>query len=75
MITGLEEVEKECKDLNIEFHLLLGEAKDVLPTFIKEHKIGGLVTDFSPLRVPRQWLKDVKKAIPSNIPMCKVIRL
>ncbi|XP_069991330.1 deoxyribodipyrimidine photo-lyase [Penaeus vannamei] len=72
MLRGLEEVEKECKDLNIEFHLLLGEAKDVLPTFIKEHKIGGLVTDFSPLRVPRQWLKDVKKAIPSNIPMCKV---
>uniref|UniRef100_A0A0P4WEL0 Deoxyribodipyrimidine photo-lyase n=1 Tax=Scylla olivacea TaxID=85551 RepID=A0A0P4WEL0_SCYOL len=72
MLKGLEEVESECQKLDIPFNLLLGEPVDVLPDFIKNHNIGGLVTDFSPLRVPRRWLKDVKKAIPQNIPMCQV---
>ncbi|KAK7078105.1 hypothetical protein SK128_017255, partial [Halocaridina rubra] len=72
LLKGLEEVEKECQQLGIEFHLLLGEAREVLPKFIKHHNIGGVVTDFSPLRVPQKWVKDVQKAIPSNIPMCKV---
>lgn len=72
MLRGLEEVESECQMLNIEFHLLLGEAKDVLPKFIEKHHIGGLVADFSPLRLPRQWVEDVKKAIPETIPMCRV---
>lgn len=72
MLKGLEEVASECQNLDIEFHLLLGKAEDVLPQFITEHEIGGLVTDFSPLQVPQQWLKDVKEAIPKNIPMCKV---
>ncbi|XP_071547308.1 deoxyribodipyrimidine photo-lyase-like isoform X2 [Panulirus ornatus] len=73
MLKGLEEVESECQMLNIEFHLLLGEAKDVLPKFIEKHHIGGLVADFSPLRLPRQWVEDVKKAIPETIPMCRPV--
>ncbi|MPC70318.1 Deoxyribodipyrimidine photo-lyase [Portunus trituberculatus] len=72
MLKGLEEVESECQKLDISFNLLLGEPVDVLPDFIKSHNIGGLVTDFSPLRVPRRWLKEVKKNIPQNIPMCQV---
>ncbi|XP_066951760.1 deoxyribodipyrimidine photo-lyase-like isoform X1 [Macrobrachium rosenbergii] len=72
MLKGLEEVADECKELGIEFHLLIGEAKVALPNFIKSHNIGGVVTDFCPLRVPQQWVKDVKNAIPSNIPMCRV---
>ncbi|KAG7171338.1 Deoxyribodipyrimidine photo-lyase-like 2, partial [Homarus americanus] len=72
MLKGLEEVENECQKLGIEFHLLHGEAKDVLPKIIEEHHIGGLVTDFSPLRLPQEMLKDVKETIPKNIPMCKV---
>lgn len=72
MLKGLEEVESECLSLGIEFHLLFGEAKEALPKFIKDHSIGGLVTDFSPLRLSQQWLEDVKEAIPKNIPLCKV---
>ncbi|XP_066954804.1 deoxyribodipyrimidine photo-lyase-like isoform X2 [Macrobrachium rosenbergii] len=72
LLKGLEEVERECQNLGIGFHLLLGEARTVLPEFIKNHNIGCLVTDFAPLRVPEQWRKDVKAAIPGNIPMFMV---
>ncbi|XP_062595077.1 deoxyribodipyrimidine photo-lyase-like, partial [Saccostrea cucullata] len=63
---------QECKDLDISFHLLIGHAKDVLPPFVKENKIGGVVTDFSPLRVPAEWVSDVTKALPKDVPFCQV---
>ncbi|XP_053403351.1 deoxyribodipyrimidine photo-lyase-like [Mercenaria mercenaria] len=72
MLEGLKEVEKECKELGISFHLLIGHAKDVLPSFVTEHSIGGLVTDFSPLRVPRGWVEEVVKVLPKDIAFCQV---
>ena len=33
MLKGLQEVEKECQQLNIIFHLLIGQAENVLPKF------------------------------------------
>lgn len=66
-------MENECRELGISFHLLLGQPVAVLPQFIESHNMGGLVTDFSPLRMARQWVKEVKKAIPDTIPMCRVI--
>ncbi|KAI1235905.1 Deoxyribodipyrimidine photo-lyase, partial [Lamprotornis superbus] len=63
---------QECAELNISFHLLLGYAKDVLPTFVAEHGVGGLVTDFSPLRLPRQWVEDVKEQLPDDVPFAQV---
>nr|XP_033814122.1 deoxyribodipyrimidine photo-lyase-like isoform X2 [Geotrypetes seraphini] len=72
MLKGLQEVAEECKELHIPFHLLIGLAKDVLPQFINEHDIGGLVTDFSPLRVPLQWVDDVRKNLPDDVPFVQV---
>lgn len=63
---------QECAELNISFHLLLGYAKDVLPTFVVEHGVGGLVTDFSPLRLPRQWVEDVRERLPEDVPFAQV---
>ena len=63
---------QECKDLNISFHLLIGYAKDVLPDFVKEGKMGGVITDFSPLRTPTSWVSDVTKALPKDVPFCQV---
>lgn len=63
---------QECAELNISFHLLLGYAKDVLPTFVAEHGVGGLVTDFSPLRLPRQWVEDVRERLPEDVPFAQV---
>ncbi|XP_050417837.1 deoxyribodipyrimidine photo-lyase isoform X2 [Patella vulgata] len=72
MLKGLQEVEEECRDLNIPFHLLVGYARDVLPQFVSENKIGGVVTDFSPLRVPMAWVEDVKNQLPKDVPFSQV---
>lgn len=63
---------QDCNKLEISFHLLIGYAKDVLPQFVTDNDIGGVVTDFSPLRTPMQWVDDVTTAIPKNIPICQV---
>ncbi|XP_070775215.1 CPD photolyase [Enoplosus armatus] len=72
MLKGLEEVAKECKTLDIQFHLLHGSAGDVLPTFVADRSLGAVVMDFSPLREPLQWLEDVKKRLPKAIPLIQV---
>ncbi|KAL4220007.1 hypothetical protein ACF0H5_020419 [Mactra antiquata] len=72
MLDGLKEVEQECSELDISFHLLTGHAKDVLPSFVEDNSIGGVVTDFSPLRTPMTWVDDVVKVMPKNIPVCQV---
>ncbi|XP_029309247.1 deoxyribodipyrimidine photo-lyase-like [Cottoperca gobio] len=72
MLKGLEEVAKECKVLDIQFHLLHGSAGDVLPGFVSDRGLGAVLTDFSPLREPLQWLEDVKKALPKDIPLIQV---
>ncbi|XP_008283888.1 CPD photolyase [Stegastes partitus] len=72
MLKGLEEVAKECKHLNIQFHLLHGAPGEVLPGFVSDRSFGAVVTDFSPLREPIQWLKDVKKGLSKEIPLIQV---
>ncbi|XP_031710774.1 CPD photolyase [Anarrhichthys ocellatus] len=72
MLKGLEEVAKECKALDIQFHLLHGSAGDTLPGFVCDRGLGAVVTDFSPLRDPLQWLEDVKKTLPKDIPLIQV---
>ncbi|XP_063772600.1 deoxyribodipyrimidine photo-lyase-like isoform X2 [Pseudophryne corroboree] len=72
MLKGLREVAEDCKELNIPLHLLIGYAKDVLPNFVTEHSIGGVVTDFAPLRVPMQWVADVCERLPKDVPLVQV---
>lgn len=72
MLKGLEGVAQECRDVNIQFHLLHGSAADVLPGFVSSHHVGAVVTDFSPLREPLQWLEDAKKNLPEDIPFIQV---
>lgn len=72
MLKGLQEVAEECEALDIHFHLLFGEARSVLPDFVKMHQIGGVVTDFAPLRVPMKWVDDVKGKLPNDVPFCQV---
>lgn len=73
MLKGLREVEKECQQLNIIFHLLMGQAENVLPKFVESHKVGTIVTDFAPLRVPRQWVENVGKTM-THIPVVQVTK-
>ena len=72
MLKGLHEVERECQQLNIIFHLLMGQAENVLPKFIENYKVGTIITDFCPLRVPRQWVENVAKKI-TTIPVVQVM--
>jgi len=57
---------------NIQFHLLYGEPPEVLPDFVKNTGIGGVVCDFAPLRVPMKWVSEVSKRLPPHVPFCQV---
>lgn len=72
LLKGLQEVAKDCKRLNIQFHLLCGAPGEVLPGFVSDRGFGAVVTDFSPLREPQQWLKEVKKSLSKDIPLIQV---
>ncbi|XP_030631243.1 CPD photolyase [Chanos chanos] len=72
MLKGLQEVAKECSVLDIQFHLLRGEPGDILPGFVKDQNFGAVVTDFNPLRVPLQWVENVKKGLQPDIPFMQV---
>ena len=72
LLGGLKEVSEECKKLNITFNLLKGEPSHILPQFIRKYDIGGVVCDFSPLRVPTKWIEDLKVKLPEDVPLCQV---
>jgi len=67
MLEGLKEVEEECIDLEISFHLMSGNPADVIDSkLLSSHDIGLLVADFSPLREHRGWLEKIQKNLKSN---------
>lgn len=72
MLDGLKEVERECSSLNLTFHLLVGNAATKIPKFVKDNEIGAVVCDFSPLRVPSQWVDDVLEKLPKSVPLIQV---
>lgn len=72
MLDGLEEVERDLKDLDITFHLLRGKHEKEIPKFVKDFNIGCLVCDFSPLRIHRQWVEGIKQKLPSDIPFVQI---
>ncbi|XP_033208195.1 deoxyribodipyrimidine photo-lyase [Belonocnema kinseyi] len=72
LLKGLEEVERELKSLNINFTLLHGEPNSALLEFVKNYKMGAVVTDFFPLKLPMFWVNDLKKNLPKNVPLCQV---
>ncbi len=70
MLKGLEEVANELHQLNIPFYLLLGEPQENIAQFLTNHKIGTLVSDFSPLHIYTQWKKAISSLI--TIPFYEV---
>jgi deoxyribodipyrimidine photo-lyase len=59
MLQGLQEVAGDLSDLNLRFFLLMGEPAWELPGLVAHHRIGAVVTDFSPLRLVRGWKTTV----------------
>lgn len=72
MIDGLKEVQSDCENLNINFHLLKGQAGQQVPKFIKDHKMSALICDMSPLRIHRSWVDEVRKSLPVDVPLVQV---
>ncbi len=58
--------------MNIPFYLLLGQAKDQLPIFVRQNNIGCVVCDFSPLKIALIWLEEMKKQLPQNVLFAQV---
>ncbi|KPI95094.1 Deoxyribodipyrimidine photo-lyase [Papilio xuthus] len=69
---GLEKVAEECNNLNIPFHLLEGNAPNVLPQWVIDKKIGAVVCDFLPLRTPMKWVEELKGKLKEDIPLVQV---
>jgi deoxyribodipyrimidine photo-lyase len=70
MLEGLQQTANELNKKNMSFYLLLGQPEKQIPKFIKQYKIGSLVTDFDPLRIKRNWKKIIAEKI--NIPFYEV---
>ncbi len=70
MLRGLQQVEENLREKHIPFTVLSGAAGGEIPTFIKRHGGGTLITDFEPLRIKQGWKKAVAKEI--DIPFYEV---
>jgi deoxyribodipyrimidine photo-lyase len=70
-LKALEELQKSLSGKNITFALVEGQkTEEEIINFIHKEKIGGLVTDFSPLNVSKKWLEYITKNI--QIPFYQV---
>lgn len=72
MLDGLQEVQSDCANLNINFHLLKGQASEQLPKFVRDNNMAAVVCDFSPLRIHREWVEDLKKKLPVDVPFVQI---
>lgn len=72
LLTGLEEVAKECHNLNVEFHFKIGAPADLVTSFVSDQKIGAVVVDFLPLRDALEWQQSVLDQISTDIPFVRV---
>jgi deoxyribodipyrimidine photo-lyase len=81
MLTGLQRVEHFLKELQIPFFLRTGAPDRSVVAFTTAVKAGAIVTDFGPLRIQREWKKQVADgiAIPfyeldaHNIVPCRLV--
>ncbi|MFW9829092.1 MAG: deoxyribodipyrimidine photo-lyase [Candidatus Thorarchaeota archaeon] len=70
MIESLKEVAKELSRKNITFIILKGPPETIIPNFIKENSISKIITDFSPLRIKKNWINNIRNKI--SIPFYEV---
>lgn len=63
-LEALQSVEQELVHKGIPFFIRTGAhtEKDIV-SFVEEKKVGAVVTDFSPLRLPRSWVEYVRRHI------------
>ncbi len=59
LLHGLEELQHTLQKAAIGFYLLPGAPDIALPPFLKKINPALLITDFDPLRIKKQWKKDI----------------
>jgi deoxyribodipyrimidine photo-lyase len=72
MLRGLEEVERDLRERNIPFKLLINanveaEPKENIEKFCKEIDAACVITDFSPLRLGLKWRNDFAKETKRSV--------
>lgn len=72
MLKGLQEVEKDCRSLNIAFFMLAGNPIESVPGFMARCKSSLLVTDMSPLRIGRMWREGICAKLPADASFAEV---
>ncbi|GAQ81945.1 Deoxyribodipyrimidine photolyase/cryptochrome [Klebsormidium nitens] len=70
MLRGLRVMEKNLKEKDIPFFIVQGEPVDTIVQFVAKVGTSLLVTDFSPLRIAREWKGGVCSLV--NIPVHQV---
>jgi deoxyribodipyrimidine photo-lyase len=70
MLEGLREVESSLSKLGIPFILLVGDPTIIIPEFVEDNGISYLVMDFDPLRIKRNWKKQIVGDL--DIPVAEV---
>lgn len=60
-IGSLRELQRDSHALNIAFYTLVDSDVICILDFIEKHKIGYVVTDFSPLKIQQTWLNKIVK--------------
>jgi deoxyribodipyrimidine photo-lyase len=70
MLEGLKTVAKTASAYHIPFIFLKGSPEETIPAFLKQIDAGLLVTDFSPLRISKEWKKRI--ASLADIPIIEV---
>jgi deoxyribodipyrimidine photo-lyase len=63
MLQGLKEVEQSLKHLKIPFFLIHGNPEKEIPYFLNDNDACTLVSDFSPLRINKDWEKKVAEQV------------
>ncbi len=70
MLKGLEQIEKGCAKLGIKFRLLIGNPIDQLPRYVADCGAAVVVTDFTALKINRDWKKGIAERLA--IPLIEV---
>lgn len=52
--------------------MLLGKPPEQMSIFVKEKNMGGIICDFSPLRIGLNWMEELKNNLPPNVPFAQV---
>lgn len=70
MIKGLQECASDAEKLGIKFVALGGDPAKEVTRYVNENGVGFVVTDFSPLKLPRSW----RDAIANDV-KCKMVEV